>query len=70
MWLVLREIELWSNHEKYTLDVHRLPKDLDEKVALLHLEKVGVTLTKLTKSQAEYLNIPQNGPFKADHYRY
>jgi len=52
------------------VDVYRLPKELDEKVAALHLEKIGVKLTKLTKKQAEYLHLSQTGPFKPDHYRY
>ncbi len=64
----LAQLELWKN--KYELGVYRLPKELDEEVARLHLEKIGVKLTKLTKEQADYLNISQNGPFKADHYRY
>ncbi len=64
----LAQLELWKN--KYELGVYRLPKELDEEVARLHLEKIGVKLTKLTKEQADYLNISQNGPYKADHYRY
>ncbi len=64
----LAQLELWKN--KYELGVYRLPKELDEEVARLHLEKIGVKLTKLTKEQADYLNISQSGPFKADHYRY
>ena len=64
----LAQLELWKN--KYELGVYRLPKELDEEVARLHLEKIGVKLTKLTKEQADYLNISQNGPFKSDHYRY
>ncbi|MBX6333790.1 adenosylhomocysteinase [Candidatus Saccharibacteria bacterium] len=65
---VLAQIELWTNH--YTIDVHRLPKELDEKVARLHVEALGGKLTKLTKDQADYLGLPQNGPFKPEHYRY
>ncbi len=64
----LAQLELWKN--KYELGVYRLPKELDEEVARLHLEKIGVKLTKLTKEQADYLNVSQNGPYKADHYRY
>lgn len=65
---VLAQIELF-NHE-YEIGVYRLPKHLDEKVAALHLDKLGVELTKLTKDQAAYLGIPPKGPFKPDHYRY
>lgn len=64
----LAQIELWKN--RYEVDVYRLPKHLDEEVARLHLEQIGVKLTKLTKEQAEYLGISDNGPFKPDHYRY
>jgi adenosylhomocysteinase len=67
---VLAQIELYTNHEMYDRKVYTLPKHLDEKVALLHLEKLGVHLTQLTPAQAEYLGINQAGPFKADHYRY
>ena len=66
----LAQIELWLNHSKYNNDVYVLPKHLDEKVARLHLAKIGVVLDELTTAQSEYLGIPQNGPFKADHYRY
>ncbi len=66
----MAQIALWTEPEKYPLGVHVLPKELDEKVAHLHLDKLGVKLTKLSKEQAKYLNIPQNGPFKPDHYRY
>jgi adenosylhomocysteinase len=65
---VLAQIELWTKH--YTIDVHRLPKELDEKVALLHVEALGGKLTKLSKDQADYLGIPAGGPFKPEHYRY
>jgi len=65
---VLAQIELFT--KKYELGVHRLPKYLDEKVAALHLEHVGVHLTKLSDDQAKYLGIPDEGPYKADHYRY
>jgi len=67
---VLAQIELWCNHKSYSLDVHVLPKHLDEKVAALHLQKLGVNLTTLTQKQADYLNVSSAGPFKADHYRY
>ena len=65
---VLAQIELAKND--YSLGVHRLPKELDEEVARLHLDKLGVKLTKLTKDQSEYLGIPVEGPYKPDHYRY
>ena len=64
----LAQLELWQ--KDYKVDVYRLPKHLDEEVARLHLEKIGVKLTILTKDQADYLGVPQNGPYKADHYRY
>ncbi|MDX2073077.1 MAG: adenosylhomocysteinase [Alphaproteobacteria bacterium] len=67
---VLAQIELWKNHAKYKNDVYVLPKHLDEKVAALHLEKLGVKLTKLTEKQAKYINVNVAGPFKPDAYRY
>jgi adenosylhomocysteinase len=69
---VMAQIELWENREtkKYKNEVYLLPKILDEKVARLHLEKLGVKLTKLTSTQAEYLGIPPSGPYKPDNYRY
>jgi adenosylhomocysteinase len=67
---VLAQIELWNNHAKYEKKVYVLPKHLDEKVASLHLAKVGAKLTKLNEKQAAYLGIPQAGPFKTDQYRY
>lgn len=67
---VLAQIELWKNHAKYENKVYVLPKQLDEKVAALHLEKLGVKLTKLSQKQAEYLSVPQVGPFKPEGYRY
>jgi adenosylhomocysteinase len=67
---VIAQIELWENRDKYQKQVYVLPKRLDEKVASLHLAKLGVKLTKLTKEQAEYLGISPEGPFKPDHYRY
>ena len=66
----LAQIDLWRNKDKYSAEVYRLPKHLDEEVARLHLEKIGVKLTKLTKSQAEYLGVNANGPYKPEHYRY
>ncbi len=67
---VLAQIELWENHKNYKNEVYVLPKHLDEKVATLHLEKLGVSLTKLSKDQADYIGVPQEGPYKPDHYRY
>jgi adenosylhomocysteinase len=66
----LAQIELWTNQEQYGRKVYTLPKRLDEKVARLHLDKIGAKLTKLTSVQAAYLGLPQTGPFKPDHYRY
>lgn len=67
---VLAQIELWQNHSKYKNEVYILPKHLDEKVAALHLKKIGAKLTVLSKEQADYLGVAQHGPFKSDHYRY
>jgi adenosylhomocysteinase len=67
---VLAQIELWTNHGKYENKVYVLPKHLDEKVAALHLDKLGVKLTKLNPAQAKYLGLDESGPFKPDHYRY
>lgn len=67
---VLAQIDLWQNAGKYSNKVYVLPKELDEKVARLHLEKIGVKLTTLTKKQAEYLGVNETGPFKPEHYRY
>ena len=67
---VLAQIELWTGGDKYKNDVYVLPKHLDEKVAELHLEKLGVKLTKLSKKQADYIGVSVDGPFKPDHYRY
>ena len=67
---VLAQIELWNNAENYKHEVYVLPKRLDEKVASLHLKKLGVHLTRLTEKQAEYIGVSQDGPFKAEHYRY
>ena len=66
----IAQIELWQNHAKYERKVYTLPKKLDEKVAALHLPKLGVKLTKLTREQASYLSISEEGPFKPEHYRY
>ena len=67
---VLAQIELWENADNYDNDVYILPKALDEKVARLHLEKIGAKLTVLTPEQADYISVPVNGPYKPDHYRY
>ena len=67
---VMAQIELWNNHQKYENKVYILPKELDEKVAHLHLEKLGAKLTKLTKKQADYINVHIEGPFKTNEYKY
>jgi adenosylhomocysteinase len=67
---VLAQIELWNNPDRYEKKVYMLPKHLDEKVATLHLDKLGVHLTRLSPEQAEYINVPVDGPFKPDYYRY
>ena len=67
---VMAQIELWNNYKNYEKKVYVLPKHLDEKVAMLHLNKVGARLTKLTKSQADYISVDVKGPFKSDSYRY
>lgn len=67
---VLAQIELWKNHANYKNEVYVLPKHLDEKVAMLHLAKLGATLSTLTEDQAAYIDVSQDGPFKPDHYRY
>jgi adenosylhomocysteinase len=67
---VLAQIALWTEPEKFPLGVHMLPKKMDEEVAQLHLDKLGVKLTKLSATQADYLGIPQEGPFKPEYYRY
>jgi adenosylhomocysteinase len=66
----LAQIELWTNGKAYKNEVYTLPKHLDEKVATLHLEKLGAKLTKMSKAQADYIGVPAQGPFKPDHYRY
>ena len=67
---VMAQIELWNNHKNYENKVYVLPKNLDEKVAMLHLKKVGAKLTKLSKEQADYISVETEGPFKPDAYRY
>jgi adenosylhomocysteinase len=67
---VMAQVELFTNHDNYEKKVYTLPKHLDEKVARLHLKKLGVKLTRLTPEQAEYIGVPVDGPYKADHYRY
>jgi adenosylhomocysteinase len=67
---VMAQIELWKNSTNYENKVYVLPKHLDEKVAFLHLNKVGAKLTKLSDKQAEYIGVNKNGPFKEDSYRY
>ena len=67
---VVAQIEMWTNPDAFELGVHVLPKKLDEEVARLHLDKLGVKLTKMTQKQSEYLGVPANGPYKPDHYRY
>jgi adenosylhomocysteinase len=66
----LAQLDLWRNRGTYEIDVYRLPKHLDEEVARLHLEQIGVKLTKLTAEQADYIGVPIEGPYKPDHYRY
>ena len=67
---VMAQIELWNNHESYKKEVYTLPKHLDEKVAALHLGRLGAKLTKLTPKQAEYIDVSVDGPFKPELYRY
>jgi adenosylhomocysteinase len=67
---VMAQIELWQNHKKYQNKVYILPKELDEKVAILHLKKLGAILTKLNDKQAEYINVSKSGPFKTENYKY
>ena len=64
----LAQLDLWQHD--YEVEVYRLPKRLDEEVARLHLEQIGVKLTKLTREQADYLNVNLDGPYKPEHYRY
>ncbi len=67
---VLAQIELWQNADNYSKEVYVLPKHLDEKVARLHLDRIGVKLTQLSDEQADYIGVPKDGPFKPEHYRY
>ena len=67
---VLAQIELWQSGEKYDNEVYILPKHLDEKVARLHLDRIGVKLTQLSPEQADYIGVKPEGPFKPEHYRY
>ena len=67
---VIAQVELFTRPQDYPAGVHTLPKYLDEKVARLHLDALGVRLTELTKAQASYLGVPVEGPYKPDHYRY
>ncbi|MEM7073216.1 MAG: adenosylhomocysteinase, partial [Pseudomonadota bacterium] len=67
---VLAQLELWNHNDKYECKVYTLPRHLDEKVASLHLAKVGATLTKLSEKQASYIGVQQSGPFKSEQYRY
>jgi adenosylhomocysteinase len=66
----IAQIELWSNHNKYPVGVHVLPKHLDEKVARLQLQKLGARLTELSDQQANYIGVTKQGPYKPDAYRY
>jgi adenosylhomocysteinase len=66
----LAQLDLWKNKDNYKVGIYILPKKLDEEVARLHLEKIGVKLTTLTGKQAEYLGVPVEGPYKSEHYRY
>ena len=67
---VLAQLELWNNNENYENKVYMLPKHLDEKVARLHLAKIGVELDELREDQADYIGVKINGPYKPDYYRY
>merc|ERR1712013_201180 len=67
---VLAQLQLWNHTENYPLGVHMLPKKLDEEVAFSHLGALDINLTKLSKEQSDYLGLPQEGPFKPEHYRY
>jgi adenosylhomocysteinase len=66
----LAQMDLWKNRDTYKIGVYTLPKRLDEEVARLHLEKIGAKLTTLSPKQASYLDVPVEGPYKPDHYRY
>ena len=67
---ILAQIELWKNSDKYENKIYMLPKHLDEKVASLHLEHLGIVLEELSSDQAKYIGVNVNGPYKPDHYRY
>ena len=67
---VLAQIELWTKGDQYDNNVYILPKHLDEKVARLHLERIGVKLSELREDQADYIGVPKDGPYKPEHYRY
>ncbi|MBV9412294.1 MAG: adenosylhomocysteinase, partial [Acidimicrobiia bacterium] len=67
---VLAQIEIFTKRDQYPIGVYRLPRELDEKVARLHLDKLGVRLSELSQEQADYIGVPKDGPFKPDHYRY
>jgi len=67
---VLAQIELWQNGENYDNEVYVLPKHLDEKVARLHLDRIGARVTELSDEQADYIGVPKDGPYKPEHYRY
>jgi adenosylhomocysteinase len=67
---VIAQVELFTKTDQYTLGVHVLPKHLDEKVARLHLDALGVRLSQLTKEQADYIGVPVDGPYKPEQYRY
>ena len=67
---VLAQIELWQNGENYEKKVYVLPKHLDEKVARLHLDRIGAKVTQLSDEQAKYIGVDKDGPYKAEHYRY
>jgi adenosylhomocysteinase len=67
---VLAQIELWQNGDDYDNEVYVLPKHLDEKVARLHLERIGANVTELTDEQADYIGVSKDGPYKPEHYRY
>ena len=68
--LVLAQIELWQNGENYERKVYVLPKNLDEKVARLHLDRIGANVTELSDEQAKYIGVDKGGPYKPEHYRY
>jgi adenosylhomocysteinase len=67
---VLAQIELWQNADNYGKEVYVLPKHLDEKVARLHLDRIGAKITELTDEQAKYIGVDKQGPYKPEHYRY